>query len=116
MGRGAILPPVSTAERPPAAPADTAPRNMVRIPIPPAHGASILIPSIGVQKPARPAAHRLMITRTIAILMEAGQNTTKRSIAERRLALPAAIRARNMQTTEIPMQMVSATTAVRPSA
>ena len=51
-----------------------------------------------------------------AILMEAGRNTMKRSIAEQRLALPAAILAKNMQTTEIPTQMVSATTAVQLSA
>ena len=52
MGHGAMLPPVSIAERPPAAPADTALRNTVRIPIPPAHGASILMPSTDARKPA----------------------------------------------------------------
>ena len=96
MVPGAIIRTVNTAERLPAVPVDIVLRTTVRIPIPPAHGASILIPSIGVQKPARPAAHRPTITRTIAILMEAGRNTMKRSIAERRLALPAAILAKNM--------------------
>ena len=58
MDLGAILPPVSTAGRCPAAPADIALRITVRIPIPQAHGASILIPSIGARKPALVAACR----------------------------------------------------------
>ena len=73
MGRGAIIRTASIAERHPAAPADTAPRTTVRIPIPPVHGVSTVIPSIDAQKPA-PAAVRLPMTMPItAILMVRGQ-------------------------------------------
>ena len=58
MGRGAILPPVSTAERHPAAPADTPQRSIAVTAIPLVHGASIRIRSIAEAKPA-PAAARL---------------------------------------------------------
>ena len=115
MGHGAILPPVSTAVLQPAAPAGIPQRSMAVTAIRQALGANILTPSTGVQKPARLAAHRPMITQTIAILMEAGQNTMKRSIAERRLVLPAAIRVMSMATTGTPTRMASATIAARPS-
>ena len=115
MGHGAMLPPVSIAERPPAAPADTALRDTVRIPIPPAHGASILMPSTDARKPAPAAVHRPMITRTIVIPMGHGQKWMIRSTSARKRVLPAAILARNMPITEILMLMASATIAARPS-
>ena len=113
MERGAILPPVSTAVLQPAVPAGIPQRSMAVTAIRQALGVNILTPSTGVQKPARLAAHRPMITQTIAILMEAGQNTMKRSIAERRLVLPAAIRVMSMAAIGIPMVMVSATIAAQ---
>ena len=75
MAPGAIIRTVNTAAARRATPVDTALRTTVRIPTLPARGVSILTPSIGAQKPVRPAAHRPTITRTIAILMEAGRNT-----------------------------------------
>ena len=80
MDLGAILLPASTAERSPAVPADTAPRTTVRIPIPPVHGVSTVIPSIDAQKPAPAAAHRPMTTPITAIPMARGCRTAKRSI------------------------------------
>ena len=116
MDLGAILLPASTAERSPAVPADTAPRTTVRIPIPPVHGVSTVIPSIDAQKPAPAAARPLLTMRIIAILMAHGQKRTIRSTSARKPAPLAAIPAKNMQTTEIPTQMVSATIAVLLSA
>ena len=115
MGIGAIIAAPSTAAPRRAILAVTPLLTMERTPILPVRGASIPIRSTAVRKPARPAAHRPMITRTIAILMEAGQNTMKRSIAERRLVLPAAMRVMSMATTGTPTRMASATIAAQPS-
>ena len=67
MERGAILPPVSTAVLQPAAPAGTPQQSIAVTAIPPAHGASIAIPSIDVRKPALAAVHRLMTMPITAI-------------------------------------------------
>ena len=88
---------------------------MVRIPILQARGVSTAIPSTGVQKPAPGVVHPLTTMPTTAIPTEAGQNTTKRSIAEQRPVRLAAIRTMSMATIGIPMRMVSATIAARMS-
>ena len=72
MVPGAILLPVSTAERHPAALAGTPQRNTEIIVIPPAHGASIQIRSIAEAKPAPAAARRPMTMPTTAILTVRG--------------------------------------------
>ena len=115
MGRGAIIQTASIAERRPAVPADTAPRITVRIHIPPVHGASTVIPSIGARKPALGVVHPLTTMPTTAILTEAGQNTTKRSITEQRPVQLAAILTMSTATIGIPTRMASATTAARMS-
>ena len=68
MGRGAILPPVSTAERHPAAPADTPQRSIAVTAIPLVHGASIRIRSIAEAKPAPAAARLPTIMPTIRMI------------------------------------------------
>ena len=75
-----------------------------------------MIRSTDVQKPARPAAHLLMTMLTTAILMVHGSERMIRSISARKPVLSVVIPAKNMQTTEIPKQMVSATIAVLLSA
>ena len=115
MGRGAILPPVSTAERHPAALVGTPQRNTEIIAIPPAHGANIVIHSTDVQKLARPAAHLLMTMLTIAIPMGAGQGLTIRSTSARKPAPLAEIPVRNMQTTPTQTATADVTTAAQPS-
>ena len=92
---------------------DTVPRTTVRILIPQVRGASILIPSTVARKPAPAAACLLTTMPTTAIPTEAGQNTTKRSIAEQRPVLLAVIPTMSTATIGIPTQMVSATIAVR---
>ena len=67
MGRGAILPPVSTAERHPAAPADTPQRSIAVTAIPLVHGASIRIRSIEEARLVPAAARPLMTMRITAI-------------------------------------------------
>ena len=57
MAHGASIRTASTAERPPAALADTALRNTAIIAIPPVHGASTVIPNIDARKPAPAAVH-----------------------------------------------------------
>ena len=89
MERGAILPPVSTAVLQPAAPAGTPQRSIAVIAIRQALGASTVIPSTGVQKPALAAAHRPMTMLTTAIPMARGYRTAKRSISAPRRARPA---------------------------
>ena len=98
MDHGAILLPVNIAERHPAAPADTVPRTTVRIPIPQAHGASILMPSTDARKPAPAAARPLMTIPTTAIPMVRGCRTAKRSISAPRRARLAEILAMNTLT------------------
>ena len=116
MDLGAILLPVNIAERHPAVLVGTPQRNTEIIAIPLAHGASTVIRSTDVQKPARPAAHLLMTMLTTAIPMGAGHGLTIRSTSARKPAPLVAIPAKNMPITEIPMRMVSATTAVLLSA
>ena len=67
MGHGAIIRIVSTVVQQRAAPADTAPRTTVRIPTPPAHGASIAIRSIAEARRVPAAGHRPMTMPTTAI-------------------------------------------------
>ena len=98
MDLGAILLPASTAERHPAVLVGTPQRNTEIIAIPLAHGASTVIRSTDVQKPAHPAAHLLMTMLTTAIPMVRGQQIAKRSISALRRAQLAEILAMNMQT------------------
>lgn len=115
MVPGAIIQTVSTAERLPAAPADTAPQTTVRIPIPPVHGASTVIHNIDARKPAPAAVHRPMTTPITAILMVRGQERTKRSTNAQKRALLVEIPARNMQTTSTRTATGSVMTAAQPS-
>ena len=98
MVPGAILLPVSTAERHPAALADTPQRNTEIIVIPPAHGASIQIRSIAEAKPAPAAEHPPTTMPTIRIATVPGFRTAKRSISALRRARPAVIPAMNTLT------------------
>ena len=115
MGVGATIPPVSTAGRYLAAPADTVPRTTVRILIPQVRGASTATPSIGARKPAPVAVCPLTTMPTTAIPTEAGQNTTKRSIAEQRPVRLAAIPTMSTATIGIPTQTVFAMIAAQMS-
>ena len=116
MGRGAIIRTASIAERHPAAPADIALRITVRIPIPQAHGASILIPSTVARKPAPAAVHRPMTTPTTAILMVHGSERMIRSISAQKLARFVRLPVKNTLTMWIPTATASATIAVQLSA
>ena len=113
MDLGAILLPVSIAERHPAVPADTAPRTTVRIPTPQAHGASTAIPSTAEARLVPAAAHQPMTTPITAIPMVRGCRTAKRSISAPRRARPAAILAMNTLTTPTRTVTASATIAAR---
>ena len=115
MDLGAILLPASTAERHPAVLVGTPQRNTEIIAIPLAHGASTVIRSTDVQKPARPAAHLPMIMQITAIPTVRGQEPTIRSTSAQKRALPVVIPARNMQTTPTRTATANVTTAVRPS-
>ena len=98
MERGAILPPVSTAVLQPAAPVDTPQRSMAVTAIRQALGASTVIPSIDVRKPA-PAVVRLPTTMlTIRIATVRGCRTVKPSISAPRRARLAEILAMNTLT------------------
>ena len=99
MAPGAILPPVSTAEQHPAALVGTPQLNTEIIAIPLAHGASTVIRSTDVQKPARPAAHLLMTMLTTAIPMGAGHSIHRHSTGANRTAGIAAIRIMNTPAT-----------------
>ena len=89
MERGAILPPVSIAALPPAAPAGTPQRSIAVTAIPLVHGASIRIRSIAEAKPA-PAAARLPTTMlTIRIATVHGYRTMRCDISVPRRARPA---------------------------
>ena len=113
MVRGAILPPVSTAVLPPAAPAGTPQQSIAVTAIRQALGASTVIRSIAEAKPA-PAAARLPTTMlTIRIATVRGYRTAKRSISAPRRARLAEILAMNMQTTPMRTAMESATIAAQ---
>ena len=115
MGRGAILPPVNIAVLQPAAPAGTPQRSIAVIAIRQALGASTVIPSTGARKPA-PAAARLPTTMlTIRIATVRGFRTAKHSISALRRARLVETLVTSMATIGIPMVMVSATIAARPS-
>ena len=113
MGRGAIIRTASIAERSPAVPADTAPRTTVRIPIPPVHGASTVIPSIDVRKPAPAAVHLPTIMLTIRIAMVHGYLTVKPSISVPRRARLVATAPMSTQTTPTRTVTESATIAAQ---
>ena len=115
MGRGAILPPVSIVALPPAAPAGTPQQSIAVTAIRQALGASTVIPSTGVQKPALAAAHRPMTMLTTAILTVRGCRTAKRSISAPRRARPAETLVTSMPTTSTRTATESATTAAQPS-
>ena len=116
MDLGAILLPVSTAERHPAVLVGTPQRNTEIIAIPLAHGASTVIRSTDVQKPVRPVARLPMIMQITAIPTVRGFRTAKRSISVPRRARLAEILAMNMQTTPMRTAMESATIAAQLSA
>ena len=98
MAHGASIRTASTAERPPAALAGTPQRSMVITAIPPVHGASTVIPSIDVRKPAPAAARRPTTMLTIRIATARGFRTAKRSISAPRRARLAEILAMNTLT------------------
>ena len=98
MDLGAILLPASTAERPPAAPADI-PRPIMEITAtPPVRGVNIPIRSTAEARLVPAAAHQPMTTPITAIPMARGCRTAKRSISAPRRARPAAILAMNTLT------------------
>ena len=116
MEGGAILLPVSTAVLPPAAPAGTPQQSIAVTAIRQALGASTVIPSTGVQRPA-PAAVRLPMTMlTIRIATVRGFRTMRCGISVPRRARPAETLAMNTQTTPTPTVTASATIAVQLSA
>ena len=111
MGRGAILPPVSTAVLQPAAPAGTPQQSIAVTTIPLARGASILIHSIDAQKPA-PAATRLPMTMlTIRIATVRGFRTMRCGISVPRRALLAETPVMSMPTMWILTATANAMTA-----
>ena len=116
MGHGAMLPPVSIAERPPAAPADTALRITVIIAILPVRGASTAIPSTAEARLAPAAAHRPMTMLTTAILMVHGRKQTMRSTSARKPARFVRLPVKNTLTMWIPTATASATIAAQRSA
>ena len=96
MAHGASIRTASTAERPPAALADTALRNTAIIAIPPVLGANTPTRSTAVQRPAPAAAHPPMTMQTIRIAMVRGRKRMTPNTSARKPALPAEIPARNM--------------------
>ena len=86
MAHGAILLPVSIAERPLAVPVDIALRITVIIAILPVRGVNIPIRSIAEAKPAPAAVRPLMTMLTTAIPMVHGRKQTMRSISAQKLA------------------------------
>ena len=116
MGHGEMLPPVSIAERPPAAPADTALRITVIIAILPVRGASTAIPSTAEARPAPAAARPLMTMPTTVILMVHGSERMIRSISAQKLARFAKHPVKNTQTMWTPTAMANVTTAAQRSA
>ena len=116
MERGAILPPVSIAALPPAAPAGTPQRSIAVITIPLARGANTVIRSIGARKLAPAAAHRPMTMLTTAILMVHGRKQTMRSTSARKPARFVRLPVKNTLTMWIPTATASATIAAQRSA
>ena len=114
MDLGAILLPASTAERHSAVLVGTPQRNTEIIAIPLAHGASTVIPSTDVQKPAPAAVHLPTIMLTIRIAMVHGYLTMKPSISVPRRARLVATAPMSTQTTPTRTVTASATIAVRP--
>ena len=110
MDLGAILLPVSIAERHLAAPADIALRITVIIAILPVRGANTATPSTAEARLVPAAAHRPMTTPITAIPMARGCRTAKRSISAPRRARPAAILAMNTLTT--PTRTVTASAMI----
>ena len=114
MAHGAILLPVSIAERPLAVPADI-PRPIMEITAtPPVRGVNIPIRSIVARKPAPAAARRPMTMLTTAILMVHGPERMIRSISARKPARFVRLPVKNTQTMWTQTAMESATIAVRP--
>ena len=115
MGHGAIIRTVSTAGRCLAAPADTVPRIMVRIPIPQAHGASTAVPSIVARKPAPGAACPLTTTPITPIPMAGGQVPAIPSTSAQKPVQFVRQRQMNTRTTPTRMRMVSVMIVARMS-
>ena len=116
MVPGAILLPVSIAERPLAVPVDIALRITVIIAILPVRGVNIPIRSIVARKPAPAAARRPMTMLTTAILMVHGPERMIRSTNARKPARFVRLPVKNTPTMWMPTAMESATIAARPSA
>ena len=113
MDHGAILLPVSIAERHPAAPADI-PRPIMEITATqPVRGASILTLSIAEAKPAPAAGRQPMTMLTTAILMVHGSERMIRSISAQKPARLAKHPVKNTQTMWTPTAMESATIAAQ---
>ena len=116
MERGAIIRTASIAERHPAVLVGTPQRNTEIIAIPLAHGASTVIPSIDVRKPAPAAVHLPTIMLTIRIAMVHGYLTVKPSISVPRRARLVATAPMSTQTTPTRTVTASATIAAQRSA
>ena len=115
MERGVILPPVSIAALPLAAPAGTPQQSIAVIAIRQVLGASTVIRSIAEAKPALAAARLPTTTLTIRIATVRGYRTVKPSISAPRRARPVAILVTSMPTMWIPMATANATIAAQPS-
>ena len=98
MERGAILPPVSIVVLQPAALADTPQQSIAVIAIRQVLGASTVIPSIDVRKPAPAAVHLPTIMLTIRIATVHGYRTMRCGISVPRRARPAETLAMNTLT------------------
>ena len=116
MVPGVIIRTASIAERPLAVPVDIALRITVIIAILPVRGASTVIPSIDVRKPAPAAVHLPTIMLTIRIDMVHGYLTVKPSISVPRRARLVATAPMSTQTTPTRTVTASATIAVQLSA
>ena len=116
MAPGAILPPISTAEQHPAAPADIPQPIMEITATQPVRGASILTLSIAEAKPAPAAVRQPMTMLTTAIPMVHGPERMIRSISARKPAQLAKHPVKNTPTMWMPTVTASATIAARPSA
>ncbi len=114
MAHGAILLPVSIAERPLAVPVDIALRITVIIAILPVRGVNIPIRSIVARKPAPAAVRQPMTMPTTAILMVHGPERMIRSISARKPARFVRLPVKNTPTMWIPTATASATIAARP--
>ena len=113
MDLGAILLPASTAERHPAAPADTVPRTTVRIPILRVRGANTATPSTAEARLVLAAARPLMTMPTTAILMVHGRKPIMCSTNVRKPVRLAKHPVKNTQTMWTQTAMESATIAAQ---